>query len=250
MKYRGIEIRRKTTGDNYDEILYPVTKLSNVIYKESNISNEYITAEEEIVSIYNILKDTKIQSLSTYICDTKDQTIIPIHNQNYTYLDSELEVYYNGLLLIKNHHYTLSSDNTIRLINFSLKVNDEIVYKVLNTNKVNLQIDYEKIDEAKGKELKDIVNSINEYINLVNTGKKLLSDEFKKGNIQVNWNDSFDEFALQLKKLIETKKTTPTDLGNLFSKPFYEVNVGFILGDLYGVENDKSIFADNLGLLF
>lgn len=244
MKGKAIEIRQRTGVDNYDTILFPKTKLS-CVYNDLGI-----TSEEEIVNIKNILNHSKISSLSMYVCSENNQIVIPINNQNYNYLDSQIEVYYNGLLLVEGLHYVLEGNNSIRVLGFSLNINDEVVFRVLNSLKVNVDIDYENINEADRRTLNDIINSINNYINLINEGKKKISKEFKSGNIQVEWNDSFDKIASEIKKLINARKGIPNDLGGLFTKPYFGANIDINLGVLFGISSEMPGLANNLGELF
>lgn len=244
MEGKTIEIRHKTGVDNYDTILFPKTKLSCVY------NNLGVNLEEEIMNIKSILNHSKISSLSMYVCNEDNQVVIPINNENYNYLDSQLEVYYNGLLLVKGLHYILEGTNNIKVLGFSLNINDEIVFKVLNSLKVNVDIEYENIDESNRRTLKDVINSINNYINLVNDGKKKISDEFKSGNIQVEWNDSFEKMASELKKLIDARKGIPNDLGNLFTKPYFGANIDINFGVLFGISTEMPGLTSNFGGLF
>lgn len=250
MSKKCIEIRYNNGSNNYDTILYPVTKMSQVIFKETDIKDQYISAEEELVSLYNLLSNTKVISSSSYICNKKNESIIKINNLNYNYLDSELEVYYNGLLLINNYHYILYDEDSIKLLDFSLNLDDELIFKVFNINKVNIDIGYDDINDEKGKELKDIIDSMNEYINFTNKGKKLISDTLKKADVKLEWNDTYESYALAIEKVLSTHKKITTDFGMLFARPYYEYNISFDLGSLYGVEIEKSILPNDLGELF
>lgn len=241
---KNIEILQKSGVDNYDTVLYPKTKLSNVIYNES------LTAEDEVMTILKILKDCKTVSTSYYKCDANGKSIVKINNENYHYLDSILDVYYNGLYLIPDVNYVLEDLNNVRFIDFTLNVNDEITFRVLNSIKINLELDYENMTTDKAKQLKDIVNSINNYINSINNGKELIANEFQKGKVDVNWNDSFEKMAKEVKTLIDSKKSMPNDLGILFSNPYFGIMSTINLGRLFGNSLTSEDFTSDLGSLF
>lgn len=245
---KTFEIRNKKGTDDYSTILYPATKLNNVIFKKDGINTIY--AEEELISMYKMINQTKLISTSVYVCTENNQSIIPINNDNYNFLDSGIEVYYNGLLLINKMHYIIYNQSYIKLLDFSCSLNDEITFKILNSNKVLLEIDYENISDEKGNEIKDIIDSINSYINLVNSGKKMISDEFKSANIDVEWNDTFEKIAIEISKILGTRKNTPNDFGSLFAMPYYDVNISFIYGFLFGNKVDNNLLPNNLGTLF
>lgn len=245
---KTFEIRTKKGMDDYNTVLFPATKLNNVIFKKDGSNIVY--AEEELMSMYNILNHSRVSTTVIYVCQSSNTTIIPIASYDYNYLDSDLEVYYNGLLLVNNMHYVLHNQTNIRLLDFSCNVNDEIVFKILNPNKVKLDLQYENMEDEKGKEVKDIVDSINSYINLVNNGKKLISNEFKNANIDVEWNDTFEKMATELSNVLGKKSKIPSDFGGLFSLPFFETNIAFIHGNLFGIQVDNSLLPKDLGDIF
>lgn len=244
--YKNIEMREKSGIDNYDTILYPVTTTENVIYKQD------ISVDDEITTILKTLKDCKTVSTTHYehTLPCENSTVLEIKSPDYHYLDSQLDIYYNGLYLIPDINYVLEDLNKIRFLDFELQDKDQVTFKVYNSIKINLDLDFKGMTESKAKHLHNLNNSINNYVNFVNRGKELIAKEFQNGNIDINWNNTFEEMAQQVKVLVDSKKSMPTDLGILFSNPYFGLMSTINLGRLFGNSLTSEDFTSDLGNLF
>lgn len=235
----------KNTGDNqYNDVIYLKTITSNVLSKSN------ITLEEELFNIKSIMNNSSILSTTNYIVTVDNVIELTINNPNYVKLDSELEVYYNGLLLIENYHYSILGTDKIKLLDFTASVNDEFVFKVYNKNKPNIDLSYKSLPQESQEAIEQLTKSINNYVYTVNDFKKTLVTQLNNIKVSVSIEDSFDTIAEKIDENLNKKNSFPTDLGVLIGKPYYQYDVFFSLGSLYGEKNTVSYHDNDLGNLF
>lgn len=245
MKIDRVEILKNTGNNQYEKALYPLSVTSNVL------SENGLNLEDELNILKTMLDNSSITSSKSYINKEDNVSEIEVKNPNYTYLDSVLEIYYNGLILIEGYHYELKSDGKVRFIDFKLGVNDELIFKVYNNLRPNLNFKYTNLPTNQQEAMDDIIKSLNDYINLINGFKEEVVSSLNNAGIDATINDSYKELATTIRaNLNKTINVLPTVFGDLFSNPYFKIDISFNLGGLFGVKSNTVYFNNNLGNLF
>lgn len=238
---RNIEIRLRTGNNQYNDLALITTSIDNII------NNYGSTLNDDLLIIKEIIENAKTVSSTSYIENTDNISQIDINNPNYVYLESELEVFYNGLLLIKDYHYSIV-DNKINLLDFTASKNDEFVFKVYNNFKLDLDLSFLDLPNTEKEALNKLNESFNLYVTYVNKFKEKLKIALNNLDIVVHSDDSLDTYANLITKNLKDKYVLPFDLGSLIGNNYFAPhNISFDFGHLEGVENSFHYFKKDLG---
>lgn len=238
---RNIEIRLRTGNNQYNDLALITTSIDNII------NNYGSTLNDDLLIIKEIIENAKTVSSTSYIVSSNNVSQIAINNPNYIYLESELEVFYNGLLLINNYHYSIL-DNKVNLLDFTASKNDEFVFKVYNNFKLNLDLSFLNLPNTEKEALNKLNESFNLYVTYVNKFKEKLKIALNNLDIVVYADDSLDTYADLITKNLKDKYVLPFDLGSIIGDSYFSPhNLSFDFGHLEGVENSFPYFGRDLG---
>lgn len=243
MKIYNLEIRKNTGKEQYDELFCPRTSISNVL------TGNDLSLEEELNNALNNIKNTITKSQTSYIVEQDNVSNIAINNPNYLFLDSEINIYYNGLLLVKNLHYELLSNRTINLLEFTANSQDEFIFIVFNKFKSNINLTYKTFPKDYKNALDSLLDSVNSYMNDVNIFKSTLVLYLKNLYVDIDMDDSFLQVSNAVYSKLTKREHVPENLGDLFAMSYHIHNISYNLGCLFGTQNNVQYYGNNLGIL-
>lgn len=246
MNSKGLEILRRTGDNQYHERLNLLTSIDRV---ESDNGH---TLRDELVLIKKVLESVALQSVTSYTVDSDLVERVTINNPNYVYATSDLDLFYNGGILIKDYHYRIVAPNIVEFIDFTLSMDDEIVFKVYNKNKINIDVSYNDYPQSKVEAINDLNTSINKYISYVNKFKVNIVEALNAMAVDVSINDSLEIIASKVIENLRQGYVIDNDLGYLFGDINHIYNISYDIGYLFGEELDVQYFinGNDFGSIF
>lgn len=238
---RDIEVRFRTGDKQYNDLALFVTSMDNV--KNFNTNT---TLTEEMLIIKEIVENAKTVSASNYTVQEDGLTQITVNNPNYINLESELEVYCNGILLLEEHEYSVLG-NKINLINFPVYTDDTFTFKVYNNFKLDIDMSFLELPSEQQAAISELNNTFNSYVSLINEFKSEIKTYLSAIDIEVSFDDSLDTYAQAIKENLKEKFVMPKDFGSLIGFSYFKHNISFSLGGLEGVKSDIIYIGNDLG---
>lgn len=238
---RDIEVRIRTGDKQYNDLALFVTSMSNV--RDFNTNT---TLAEEMLIIKEIVENAKTVTATNYTVTENGLTELTINNPNYINLESELEVFCNGKLLLKEHEYNIVG-NKISLINFPIYNDDKFTFKVYNNFKLDVDMSFLELPSEEQAAISELNNAFNNYVSLINEFKSKIKTYLSAIDVEVSIDDSLEAYANIIRENLKTKFVMPKDFGSLIGFPYFKHNISFSMGGLEGVRSDIIYIGYDLG---
>lgn len=238
---RDIEVRIRTGDKQYNDLALFVTSMSNIRDFKTNT-----TLAEEMLIIKEIVENAKTVTATNYTVIEDGLTELTINNPNYINLESELEVFCNGMLLLNEHEYNIVG-NKISLINFPIHIDDKFTFKVYNNFKLDIDMSFLELPTEEQTSISELNNAFNNYVSLINEFKLKIKTYLSAIDIEVSVDDSLETYANLIHENLKTKFVIPKDFGSLIGFPHFKYNISFSMGGLEGVRSDIIYIGYDLG---